>query len=63
MTRRGYRSMDSRWDLKRREFLKLGAIASAGIVLGRPSFAEEQAPPPRTKTNIDEVKDLPRTAT
>ncbi len=63
MGRRGYRSMDSRWDLRRREFLKLGAIASAGIVLGRPSFGEEQTPPPRTKTNIDEVKDLPRTAT
>jgi len=65
MGKRGYRTMPTTWDLKRREFLKLGAIAGAGIVLGRPAFAEEQtpSPPSRPKTNIDEVKDLPRTAT
>jgi hypothetical protein len=54
--------MDGWWDLWRREFLTLGAIAGAGVVLGRPAFGEETTPPPRTRTNIDEVKDLPRTA-
>ena len=59
----GYGSMDRWWELRRREFLKLSAIASAGLVFGRPAAGEENAAAGKPRTNIDEVKDLPRTAT
>ncbi|MBD3222236.1 DUF362 domain-containing protein [bacterium] len=54
--------MDRWWEMRRREFLKVSAIASAGIVLGQPAAAsDEDTGKPRT--NVDEVKDLPRTDT
>jgi hypothetical protein len=55
------------WDLKRRDFLKMSSIASAGIVLGVPALgrAEDETAeaPARPKTNIDEIAAIPRTET
>jgi len=57
------------WQLKRREFLQLSSVASAGIVLGTPALGEDSTqnkpadPPPRPATNIDEIKLIPRTKT
>jgi hypothetical protein len=60
-----YKSMDSRLDLKRRDFRKPGGAAGAGLVLGTPAlWARDRAAGQQTeriKTNIDDVKDLPRT--
>lgn len=60
-----YRSMKSWWTMPRREFLRLGAITGTGIVLGRPAFGDQAGTetPAKPRTNIDDVKDLPRTAT
>ena len=65
----GYGSMYRWWQLKRREFLQLSSVASAGIVLGTPALGEDSTqnkpadPPPRPATNIDEIKLIPRTKT
>ncbi len=68
MGKSGYGSMYRWWNLKRRDFLKLSTIASAGIVLGTPAFGQDDkqtpsAPPAKPKTNIGDVKDIPRTET
>jgi len=60
-----YRSMNSMFTVKRRDFLKLGGVLGAGLLLGNPAaWAEEKekaVPPPRIKTNIDDVLKAPRT--
>ncbi len=64
-----YRSMESRFRVSRRDFFRLGGMGAvgAGLVLGRPPVwaeeekKDEQTPPPRTKTNIDDVIKIPRT--
>jgi hypothetical protein len=65
--------MESRYRVSRRDFFRLGGMGAvgAGLVLGRPPvWADEekavegktpQTPPPRTKTNIDDVIKIPRT--
>jgi hypothetical protein len=61
--------MEVRQRLNRRDFFRLGGlgvVAGAGLVLGRPPIwgqegGEKQGPPPRVKTNIDEVLKAPRT--
>jgi Domain of unknown function (DUF362) len=69
MKKSGYGSMHRWWGMQRRDFLKLSSIASAGIILGRPAMAQDESDhkppeaPPKTKTNIDEIKDIPRTET
>ncbi len=74
MSNFNYRSMNERWEIKRRGFLKISSLVSAGLVLGTPVLGQEndsnqeaeggaeQSTPPRVKTNIDEIKKIPRTA-
>jgi len=55
-TARGYNSITSGWDLKRRDFLKLGA--GVGLMLGTPSLwaqSQEKQTPIKPKTNIDDA--------
>lgn len=64
MARRAYRSIRTDSSVGRRDFLKVGGAVSAGLILGSPPlFAqdeEKQTPPPKPKTNVDEVLDVPR---
>ncbi|KPJ61122.1 MAG: hypothetical protein AMJ46_03755 [Latescibacteria bacterium DG_63] len=57
--------MNDIFNMKRRQFLKLGGVAGAGLVLGTPSlWAEEKQKiekPPRIKTNIDDALRVPKT--
>lgn len=66
MKRKAYRSMESRNQVNRRDFLKAGSLVGTGLVLGSPGLwaqdKEKQTPPPRIKTNIDEVLKIPKTA-
>jgi hypothetical protein len=61
--------MNGRWDINRRDFLKQGAAASAGVlvggmVLGNPGLwaqeGEKQKPPPKPKTNLEDALKVPR---
>ncbi len=65
MKNRAYRSMESRSQVNRRDFLKAGSIVGTGLVLGTPALwaqdKKKQTPPPRIKTNIDDVIKIPRT--
>jgi hypothetical protein len=66
---RSYRSMESRHQVSRRDFFRLGgmgAAVGAGLLLGRPPVwaegeKETRTPPPRIKTNIDTIVKIPRT--
>ena len=53
-----YKSMNTRFDCNRRDFVKAGGIVTAGVVLGTPAlWAQEKyesGQPERAKTNIDE---------
>lgn len=66
MKKSGYASMESRFHVRRRDFLKLGCVVGAGMMLGNPAaWAEEkqkETPPPRIKTNIDDAMKVPKTA-
>jgi hypothetical protein len=65
MQSQSYKSMKSSFDLKRRDFLKLGSALGLGLLLGNPSvWAQEKqqvSPPARVKTNIDDALKVPRT--
>jgi Domain of unknown function (DUF362)/TAT (twin-arginine translocation) pathway signal sequence len=70
MKKKSYRSMDTRFHVNRRDFLKAGSIAGAGMalggaILGSPTLwaqdTEKQTPPAKPKTNIDEIMKIPRT--
>jgi len=60
-----YKSMNTRFYVNRRDFIKTGSIVSAGLLLGTPSvWAQDKTkdePPPKPKTNIDEIIKIPRT--
>lgn len=62
MRKKGYRSMESRFDLSRRDLIR--AAGMTGIVLGTPAlWAQEKEaapPPPRPKTNVEEALKVPR---
>lgn len=61
----GYRAMPEKFDLNRRDFLKVGGAVSAGLILGTPTLwaqdAQKQEKPARPKTNIDDVLKIPKT--
>lgn len=60
-----YRSMESDLTVRRRDFLKLGGIVGAGLLLGNPAAwaaeKEKTAPPPKPKTNVGDALKVPRT--
>jgi len=62
---RGYRSLGTTFPFKRREFMKVGGAAGVGLLASGRSLlaaqAQQAAPPPRPKTNIDEAIKVPRT--
>jgi hypothetical protein len=64
MKTKGYRSMEGRADINRRDMLKLGA--GVGLLLGTPTAwaqeAQKPQPPVRPATNIEEVLKVPKTA-
>jgi hypothetical protein len=59
------RTMPDPAGLDRRSFLKLGGALGAGLVLasssGRSQEAKPPSPPPRPRTNIEDVLKIPRT--
>lgn len=65
MRKPSYRSLQDRFSLDRRDFLKLSGVVGAGMVLGSPlAWAQDQqkkAPPAKPKTNIEDVIHIPRT--
>ena len=69
MGKRYYRFMESENYMGRREFLKMsggiGSMIGAGLILGTPAlWGQEQTqnvPPPRPKTNLDEVLKIQKT--
>ncbi len=60
-----YQTMPEKFDLKRRDFLKVSGAAGAGLVLGTPTLwaqdAQKQEKPAKPKTNIEDVLKIPRT--
>ena len=57
--------MNNSFKVDRRNFLKVGSAASAGLVLGTPTLwaqdAKKQQKPKRPKTNIDDILKIPKT--
>lgn len=62
MLPKGYKSMQSRLDINRRDLLKLGA--GMGLLLGNPSAwaqeAQKPQPPAKPATNIDDAMRVPK---
>jgi len=62
MSERNYQSMNSRFHVNRRDFIKTGSIVGTGLLLGTPSmWAQEKKQADKPKTNIDEALKIPRT--
>ncbi len=63
MTKKGYQSLDVSGSMGRRDFLKAGTVASAGLVLGNPAIwaRNRQNQTERIKTNVSDVLKIPRT--
>lgn len=63
MKMNGYKSMRTLSTVNRRNFLKISGGIGAGMILGNPALwaQDKKKKTERIKTNIDEVKDLPRT--
>ncbi|MBN2012571.1 DUF362 domain-containing protein [candidate division KSB1 bacterium] len=60
MPSRSYQSLSELSSINRRQFLKIGAAGSAGLVLGNPAHwaqAQDSTPP---KTNIDDALSVPK---
>jgi hypothetical protein len=64
MSEKKYQSMNSRFEVNRRDFLKTSAVVGTGMVLGTPVLvaqdSEEEAPK-KPNTNIDKALEVPRT--
>jgi hypothetical protein len=60
-----YQTMIERFDLNRRDFLKIGSAAGAGLVLGTPTLwaqdNQQQEKPARPKTNLKDALKVPKT--
>ncbi len=66
MDKEGYKSMGIKIPFKRREFLKMtgsiGSLVGAGLILGTPPvWTQQDEPPKRPKTNLDDVLSVPKT--
>jgi len=65
MAKKAYKSMDSRFEVNRRDFMKISGGTGLGLMLGTPAAwsqeKEKEAPPEKPKTNIDEALAIPRT--
>lgn len=65
MATRGYRSMNARYDVNRRSFIKATGLVSAGLVLGTPSLLadtdDKGEKPSKPATNIKDALAVPRT--
>src|SRR4030042_6581420 len=65
MKKKAYQSMDAKYDISRRDFIKIGGALGTGIILGTPAiWAQEQTKeekPPRIKTNIDDAMKAKKT--
>ncbi len=61
----GYRSLRDFGVVNRREFVALGGLLGAGLLLGTPPVCgqdeKDQKPPEKPKTNIDEILKIPHT--
>lgn len=65
MSRQKYRSMETRFHVHRRDFLKASGVLGTGVVLGTPALWAQEKPkkekPKRIKTNIDDALKIPKT--
>ena len=65
MGQAAYKSMNTRFHVNRRDFIKTGSIVSAGLLLGTPTGwaqdKDKEEPPAKPKTNIEEILKIPRT--
>ncbi len=65
MAVKAYKSMDSRFNVNRRDFLKISGGTGLGLMLGTPAAwsqeKEKKTPPEKPKTNIEEALAIPRT--
>lgn len=69
MDKTGYKSMETKSSINRREFLKIssgiGSMVGTGLILGTPPLwtqdKKKGTTPKRPKTNLDEVLSVPRT--
>ncbi len=60
-----YHSIDLPPGVTRRDFVRTMSactVAAGGLVLGRPSLAQEKQPPAKVQTNIDDFMKVPKTA-
>jgi len=60
MRSKPYRSMNSALQLNRRDFVKAGAVAAGGLVLGVPALGQESAKPPEVETNLADFMKSPK---
>ena len=69
MNKKGYRSLETKSSVNRREFLKLGggvgSLVGVGLLLGTPPVwtqdKKSEQPPEKPETNLDKYLSIPRT--
>ena len=69
MNKKGYRSLETKSSVNRREFLKLsggvGSLVGVGLVLGTPPVwtqeKKSEQPPQKPETNLNKYLSIPRT--
>jgi len=64
MKKKSYQSMNNSFEVNRRNFLKVGGAAGAGLVLGTPTLwaqdNQKNKKPAKIKTNIDDALKVPK---